>query len=348
MSPKIVLLVIPVLFFSFLGGYFVYGNIYKSKSAQTVNQSKSPSETANIPFKELTIPYLRDRNYKSQLGELTLYKKYSTYTSYLTSYDSDGLKINGLITVPNADLTKKHPAIVFVHGYIAPSVYNTTEKYVDYVDYLARNGYVVFKIDLRGHGDSQGEATGAYYSGDYIIDTINAYKALQSASFVNKEAVGLWGHSMAGNVTLRSAAAIINIPAVAIWAGAGFTYSDLLEFRINDNSYRPPQQNTQRSLKRQELRNLYGDFDPKSEFWKTVPATNYLNDFAGNIGLFHSTDDDVVSVEYSRNLKNILDSLGVKNEYNEYTSGGHNISGTNFTKAMQETVRFFDANLKNN
>ena len=54
------------------------------------------------------------------------------------------------------------PAIVFNHGYIPPNVYRTTERYVGYQDGFARNGYVTFKSDYRGHGFSEGEARSAY------------------------------------------------------------------------------------------------------------------------------------------------------------------------------------------
>ncbi len=324
--------------------------IFKSKNADgnKLTQSfsiLSPEETP-FPFQEMTIPYLRKREYKSNLRELKKYNETSTYTSYLTNYDSDGLKINGLLTIPKNTEGQKNPAIVFVHGYIAPTIYETTERYSDYVDYLARNGFVVFKIDLRGHGDSEGEAGGSYYSGDYIVDTLNAYSALQNADFVNPEKVGLWGHSMAGNVTLRSFAAKPDIPAVAIWAGAGFTYSDLLEYRISDNSYRPPQQSTERARKRQELRDSYGEFDPNHEFWKQVAASNYLNDLKGSVGLFHAIDDNVVDVEYSQNLNRLLNETTVTHEYHEYSGGGHNIEGSNFSNAMRETVEFYNKYLK--
>lgn len=345
MKIKITFLFVLILISGFVLGYFLLEKIDPKKADVKLQQINNSSN--DFPFQELTIPYLRERKYTSTLGELKEYRTNSNYTSYLTSYDSDGLKINGLITIPNGDKTKKHPAIVFVHGYIAPSIYKTTEKYVDYVDYLAKNGYVVFKIDLRGHGDSDGEAMGAYYSGDYIVDTINAYKALENAEFVDVNNIGLWGHSMAGNVTLRTFAVMPQIPAVAIWAGAGFTYTDLLEYRISDMSYRPPTQNTERAKRREELRKLYGDFDPNNEFWKKVTPSNYLTDLTGSLGLFHAVDDNVVSVEYSRNLKKLLDKVGVSNEYNEYQSGGHNISGNSFARAMEATVKFFDTNLKN-
>lgn len=52
---------------------------------------------------------------------------------------------------------------------------------------------MVFKIDLRGHGESEGEAGGGYYSDDYIQDTLYARAVLQSTDFVDGDNIGLWG-----------------------------------------------------------------------------------------------------------------------------------------------------------
>lgn len=317
------------------------GMVSPDVSFLTSTQSPSP-----VPFAELTIPSLRDRKYESKLGELTEIANNSKYTTYLTSYDSDGLRINGLLTIPTDKGTDGvHPAIVFVHGYIAPSIYKTTEKYVDYVDYFARNGFVVFKIDLRGHGDSEGEAEGAYYSSAYVIDTLNAYSALQNAKFVDPKKIGLWGHSMAGNVTFRSFVVKKDIPALVIWAGAGYTYSDLIEYRLMDTSYRAPEQTTERAKRRQELRDTYGDFNPENSFWKQVVPTNYLSDVGGAILLQHAVDDTVVNIEYSRNLIRVLESTRIEHSLDEHTGGGHNIAGVHFTDAMEKAVLFFKSKL---
>lgn len=320
-----------------------FGDLRKVGTAQV---QVSPTPTP-FPFEDITIPYLRGREYKSSLGQMSQVSDNASYTSYVTSYDSDGLKINGLLTIPKGDKPAGGwPAIVFVHGYIPPSTYTTLERYTDYVDYLARNGYVVFKIDLRGHGDSEGEPGGAYYSGDYIIDTLNARAALQASDFVNPKKIGLWGHSMAGNVVSRALSARPEIPVVVIWAGAVYTYEDLSQYRIQDTSYRPPAQDSDVISKRQELFQDYGTFDKNSEFWKLVPMTNYLEDIKGAISINHAVDDDVVNIEYSRNFNEILNKTNIVHELNEYPSGGHNISGASFGPAMQKTVQFFDKYLK--
>ena len=307
--------------------------------------SSTPTQDGEIAYYELTIPYLRERQFESELHELSEYSSGSNYNSFLTSYDSDGLKIEGLLTIPKMDPPAGGwPAIVFVHGYIAPSTYKTTEKYVEYVDYLAKNGFVVFKIDLRGHGMSEGDPGGAYYSSDYVIDTLSARKALQNADFVNPERVGLWGHSMAGNVTFRAFVTASDIPALVVWAGAGYSYLDLATYGLNDNSYRAPS----RSLPRRTgslIRETYGEYSSDSKFWQMISPMNYLENIKGAIELHHAIDDTVVNIGYSRDLMRALDSTSIPHQLFEYEQGGHNLSGDSFYLAMQRTVEFYKKTL---
>ena len=297
-------------------------------------------------FEEITIPYLRERTYSSILGELDIYSENSKYTSYVASYDSDGFSINGLLTKPNGNIPEGGwPGIVFIHGYIPPPNYVTTQNYLSYVDYLAKNGFVVFKIDLRGHGSSGGEASGAYYSGDYVIDTLNAVSALQNSGFVNFGKVGLWGHSMAGNIVFRSMIVSPEVEDIVIWSGAGYTYTDLQDYSIEDTSYRPPNTNSQVAKKRALLRETYGSFQENHWFWDQVPGTNYLDGVSGNLEIHHAENDNVVKIDYSKNLLNILEDSEISANLFSYDTGGHNLTGTSFTMAMDRTVNFFQKNL---
>lgn len=346
-----------ILAVSFIGGAALWQSKQLPASAPVPN---APQETQSnrrgaeqfltqmglkptpMPYAELTIPALRERTYTSQLSELRQVRQSSTYTTFLTAYDSDGFRINGLLTQPTGEPPANGwPAIVFIHGYIPPDEYRTQEKYVEYVDYLARNGFVVFKIDLRGHGDSEGEAAGAYYSTDYVIDALNARAALQAAEFVDTDRVGLWGHSMAGNVVLRSVAVRPDIPAAVIWAGAVFTYEDFAKYRIQDNSYQPPSSPTPSRQRRQAILEMYGEVSLDSPFWQQVSPKQYLGDLQTRIQLHHAVNDDVVDIGYSRDLAPLLEQSGVEHELHEYSSGGHNISGGSFSTAMRRTVEFF-------
>jgi len=314
---------------------------------QVLSESSNAPTPTPPPFAELTIPYLRQRSYPSSLGErVEVYEK-DNYTAYITSYTSDGLTIFGLLTIPKGERPQNGwPGVVFVHGYIPPDTYKTLLRYEDYVDYLASSGLVVFKIDLRGHGDSDGEAFGAYYDAGYVIDTLNAHAALATSGEVNPDAIGLWGHSMAGNITLRALAVKPEIKAVAVWGGAVFTYEDFFSLGISDRSYQRPPQDDERQRRRDELFSRYGNFDPASEFWRQVVPTNYLDGYKGSIELHHSINDETVDIDYSRNLAQTLAAKGITATLYEYETGGHDIEGESFEAAMKRTVDFYLKTLK--
>lgn len=319
------------------------GNVL-GETKEVLVQKMTPTP---FPFAEMTIPFLRSRAYDSQLGELIQAYKGQGYTAYTTHFISDGLRINALMAKPHGPQpVSGWPAVVFVHGYIPPKQYDTLgPQYKDYVDYLARNGLVVLKIDLRGHGNSEGEAGGGYFGSDYVVDTLSAYNALSALDGVNARAIGLWGHSMAGNIVLRAAAAKPAIPAVVIWSGAVYTYTDMAAYRIRDASYVPPPSGAPSAGRRRELMEKMGTPSAQSLFWQQVAPTTYLSDLTGAIAVYHAEDDPVVSIDYTRNLKRLLDQTNVVHEIIEYPSGGHNLSGASFAQAMDRTVTFYQTHL---
>jgi uncharacterized protein len=343
---RLALIIVVILFF-ILGGIAIY-LFFSSPNSPQANSSRIaqaigvPSQ-APMPFREMTVPHLREREYSSRLGTLEELSANDSYTSYLTNYDSDGFSINALLTRPAGEMPEGGwPAVVFIHGYIPPTLYQTVgPQYTDYVDYLARNGFVVLKIDLRGHGESEGEPGGGYYGADYVVDALNAYAALQQTEYVNPRAIGMWGHSMAGNILMRSLAAKTDIPAIVIWAGAVYTYEDQRKYGIDDNSYRPPMNDARRQQRRRELFEKHGSPSAASPFWKLVAPTNYLNDIRGAIQIHHAVDDTVVNIGYNRDLAALLDKTNIPHELYEYSSGGHNLTGASFNQAMQRTVEFY-------
>ena len=148
----------------------------------------------------LSIEYLRQVDYpgSSIIFEQEL-EPGSNYKRYYVSYRSEGLKIYALMTIPDGEPPDRGwPVIIFNHGYIPPDVYRTTERYVEYVDELARNGYIVFRSDYRGHDRSQGRARGAYGYPDYTIDILNAVASMKVYTDADPDRIGMWGHSMGG------------------------------------------------------------------------------------------------------------------------------------------------------
>lgn len=323
--------------------------------ARPIPSSTPPPTPTEIVFgvgKELTINYLRDLEIEG--SEIVFHERLSSgwnYQRHIVSYSSEGNTIYGLLTIPIGDPPEDgFKAIIFNHGYIPPTLYQTTQRYEAYVDVLARNGFVVFKIDYRGHGNSEGYPSGSYFSPGYTIDSISALKSLQGLGYIDPDGIGMWGHSMAGNLVVRAMLVEPEIKAGVIWAGAVYSYEDLLEYGINDNTYRPPA--TPDNIEEDEhlrgnraLFEIYGWPDPDQPFWQAVSLSENIDYLQNPIQLHHAEDDPVVSIQYSYGLAGTLLENQKDYEFYIYDGGGHNIISPWFDQAMLRTVEFFNENL---
>jgi len=324
----------------------------KFTPTSTNSTTPIPVEAAYDIGNEITIDYLR--NLEISGSEITFEQALpdgSNYHQHLVSYISEDNKIFGLLTIPFEEPPQGgYKAIVFNHGYIPPEEYRTTERYTAYVDHLARNGFVVFKIDFRGHGQSQGQPSGTYFSPAYTIDAIAALKSLQKMEIIDPQGIGLWGHSMAGNLVLRAMLIEPDFQAGVIWAGAVYSYDDFTKYRITDTTYRPPAtpQTTQTPDARSSTRSIietYGLPDTQLDYWKAVSLTENIAYLENPLQIHHAQDDAVVNIGYSIDLAAVLQENGKQFEFFSYEGGGHNLISPYFDQAMLRTVEFFRHNL---
>jgi dipeptidyl aminopeptidase/acylaminoacyl peptidase len=323
-----------------------------ASATSTITPTPTESEVIYEVGREITIPYLRDLQITgSEIAfEQELDHTYY-YQQHLVSYISEGNKIYGLLTIPHGEPPEGgFKAIIFNHGYIPPTAYRTTERYIAYIDYLARSGFVVFKIDYRGHGESQGEPSGSYFSPGYTIDSITALKSLQMMDIIDPQGIGMWGHSMAGNLVLRAMLIEPEVKAGVIWAGAVYSYDDFVKYGIDDNTYRPPatpetQGTPDRRRGRREIFDTYGRPDTRVDYWQAVSLTENIEYLNSPLQLHHAEDDPVVNIGYSFDLAAVLQENGKEYEFYTYEGGGHNLISPYFDQAMLRTVEFFRNNL---
>lgn len=342
---KIVIFLIALAVFIIGGSWFVNNS-----------DIKPPQEIIQELNHPLSIEFLRNMEFpgSEMVIEETLTPG-SNYNRYIASYQSEGLKIYGLLTIPKGPVPQSPegevgwPAIIFNHGYIPPREYRTTERYVAYTDAFSRNGYVLFRPDYRGHGNSEGDPTGAYGSNAYTIDVLNALASVKQMDEVNTDKIGMWGHSMGGFITLRSMVVDPDIKAGVIWAGVVASYPDLLtNWRRRSPSPAPTEPSpppTGSRRWRQLLEEQLGSFDINSEVWKPLSANNYLNEISGPLQIHHGTADSSVPVQFSQTLDQQVKDAGQVSELFIYQGDDHNLS-QNFSTAMQRSVSFFDKYLK--
>ena len=323
--------------------------VLKKTTAQSPISSlqKASSQLGNTH--PLSIAAMRKKQYPGSIMiiEQTLQNN-SNYKQYIASYTSDGLKIYGLLTVPlDEKPSEGFPAIIFNHGYIPPTMYRTTERYVAYVDAFAKNGYVVFKPDYRGNGSSEGKPEGAYYSPAYVIDDLNAIASVRKLSYVNANKIGIWGHSMGGNITMRNIVVRPNdAKAVVIWGGVVGSYTELLNW--HDPSYKPPPEELRlRNLHRAEIIQKYGTPKTNPAFWQSIDPSYYIKEITVPVQLHVGEADEEVPPSFSKNLDNKLQKAGKTVEFYSYPGSDHNIS-EGFNLAMQRSLAFFDKYVKGN
>ncbi len=318
------------------------------------SQAKIPANTATVtpPPTPTPVPYpmsiiaLRNGSYPG--SEITIVKELTrglNYRRYYAYYLSEGLKIYALLTVPDGDAPEGGwPAIVFNHGYIPPDVYRTTERYIAYVDEIAKSGYIVFRIDYRGHDASEGEATGAYGDPGYQVDVLNAVASIKQFPGANPEKIGMWGHSMGGYLTLRTMVITQDVKVGVIWAGVVASYTDLLYNWRRAGSFTPSPSSRGIGWRTRWLEE-FGAPEQNPAFWNSISATSYLTDLSGPLELHHGTLDEDVPLDFSIRLAEMARNAGQTADLYTYEGDNHNIS-ENFSIAMERTIQFLDSYLK--
>jgi dipeptidyl aminopeptidase/acylaminoacyl peptidase len=124
----------------------------------------------------------------------------------------DGQQVPGWLFVPkNLDRTRKHPAIVWIHGdgvnqnYDGWHVQRNYAVYYSFHQYLLQKGYVVFAPDYRGSiGYGRAWRQGVYMDvgGNDAKDAWMAADYLRTLGYVDIDRVGVWGLSYGGFFTL--------------------------------------------------------------------------------------------------------------------------------------------------
>jgi uncharacterized protein len=318
---------------------------------------KGEDDTGGIHITQhpLSVAYMRTQEYPGSdiVIEQTL-PDGSNYHRYIASYKSDGLKIYALLTVPMGEPPagptgspkRGWPVVIFNHGYIPPAEYRTTERYIAYTDAFSRNGYIVFRSDYRGHGNSEGNPEGAYYSPAYTIDVLNAVSSIKKYPQADPARIGMWGHSMGGSITLRSMVTTGDIKAGVIWAGVVASYQDMISNWHRSRPFQPSQREASfRRPSRQMLIDTYGDPDKNPTFWNSIAPISYVSEISGPVQIHHGTADEEVPLLFSQRLDEALKKAGKTTELYTYAGDDHNISA-NVGTALTRSVAFFDTYLK--
>ncbi|WP_297091761.1 alpha/beta fold hydrolase [uncultured Draconibacterium sp.] len=139
-----------------------------------------------------------------------------------------GFKIAGTLTVPNTIGT--YPAVILISGSGAQDRDETIfghKMFWVLADYFARNGIAVLRIDDRGVGGSEGSVSNAT-SEDFASDVLAGFAFLEDRGEIDKEKIGLIGHSEGGLIAPLVAAKTTDIAFFIMMAGPGMVGEQIL------------------------------------------------------------------------------------------------------------------------
>ena len=268
----------------------------------------------------LSIPALRARRFPTP--EIRLHRattRHEAYTSYTMSYTSDDLRITGMATIPVGG--GPFPAVLLNHGYTLPVQFSTGEGTRVMAHTLAHLGYVTLATDYRGLGGSQDSTqlnVGARL--DFVIDVLNLAAAAREFPEAQRGLIGMWGHSLGGELAVRAAAVDPWIGPVALWAPLSVWMDDLSDY------YGVP---TSRS---------------SSQLRAALSAGNYLDRLTGPVDIHQGGADRVVNPAWASKLHAALQDANVASSLYVYPEVGHLLNAAAHS-VVGNTVDFFQRNL---
>ena len=219
---------------------------------------------------------------------------------------TNGTRMSALLYIPKgATAQTPAPGILTVHGYI-----NSREMQDPFAIEFARRGYVVLSMDQTGHGYSDGPAGVNGFGGPDGL----AY--LRSLPMVDKDQIGMEGHSMGGWTILAAAAAMPDAYQSLVLEGSStgapfavegspawprnmaLVFSDYDEFskimwtvdRALDVAQSPKLQAVFGTKAPVEEAKLYGDMAAGTARILHTPATTHPGDHFSHAAIGHATD----------------------------------------------------------
>jgi dipeptidyl aminopeptidase/acylaminoacyl peptidase len=311
--------------------------------------SEAPTDVAAPERSPLAISAMRAEAYPGSalVFERTL-SPGSNYNRYMVSYQSDGLTLFGLLTIPGGDKPAGGwPVILLNHGYIPPAEYSADLSYERIVDPLASAGYIVFMPDYRGHDRSPGTPYQPYVDPGYVTDSMNALASIRMYQDANPDEIGVWGHSMGGNVTLHELVLTDTFKAAVLMSGVVGSYTGIINWwaRRVATGVLTTQNDLQANQMLLRMIDLHGTPQTNPGFWNAIDPTKFLADVTPPVLIQVGTADTVVPQSFSQDLAAALQADGKTVTLHVFPGADHNLSPAT-SAAMAQSVAFFNQYLK--
>jgi len=282
----------------------------------------APTATAVSP---LAVPALRARAYEGgEVKVLQMLSQNAAYVSHLIEYPSDGLRIRGVMKVPRG--TGPFPVVLLNHGYYAVTAYRSGSGTDNAGDFLARAGYLTLASDYRGFGGSENDASGqnAGHRVEYAVDVLNLLAAVPSVPQADAARVGMWGHSMGGEIGLR----VLEADRGQRLKGTVFGAPTSGDVRANNRFY---------------AGGAAPDVAEQIAF--QLSPINYISWIDSPVALHQGDRDREVDPQWTVQLRDALQGAGKAVEFFWYPGQDHNWSA-GWGEITPRTLAFFDRTVR--
>ena len=251
-------------------------------------------------------------------------------TEFGTMKAKDGQTLYySLIKPSNFDSSKRYP--VYLSTYGGPHAQHVARKWGNNFDqYMAQQGFVVFRLDNRGSSRRERVFTDAIYKNlgrAEVEDQLTGIEWLGKQSFVDAKRIGVFGWSYGGFMTLRLLAQASDKIA------AGVSVAPVTDWKLYDTHY---------------TEQFMGKPSENEEGYKQSSVYAHLDGMKSKLLLIHGMADDNVLFTNTTRMIDALVNRNVSFELMTYPGAKHGMSSrTNQRHVYGYIDAFFKKNLAN-
>ena len=224
---------------------------------------------------------------------------------------------------------KKYPVIIRVYGGPHAQLVKNNWQGVDMTQYMLQQGYIVFQLDNRGSNYRGTAFEFPIYEklGEVeVLDQITGVEYLHSLEFVDKDRIGIFGHSYGGYM------ALMTMFKASDYFKAGVSGAPVTDWLLYDTHY------TERYLNHPEV---------NADGYDKSGVLPYVESLNGPLMVYHGMADDNVLFTNTTKLIKTLQDEGKLFEVMTYPDSKHSMRGKKVKIHLNKTImNFFDRHFK--
>ncbi|WP_052144686.1 alpha/beta hydrolase family protein [Halalkalibacter okhensis] len=207
--------------------------------------------------------------------------------------------LSAVIHKPEPDIHPS-PTIIFVHGFIGSKV-GEHRMFVKAANYFSNKGFVCFRFDFSGCGESEGDYKDVTVS-KQIDELKSAIHYVSQMKEVEINNIIMIGHSLGGALTALTSYQFPFIKDIILWSPVANPYVDITSITGKDA---------------EQIAQINGYFDYKGfllskSFFndlKSHQPLNTIQSFPGSVFVVHGTNDEDIPCQHAESYMQALNQV---------------------------------------